>query len=304
MVEAFKRRQGFGLAMIIISGLFWSSIAILSKIGIEAGLDAHTLNTARLLIGCLAVLLYVMVSRRAILKVGAATFALLMVLGLFDYGIGGLLFIGSLHYISSSLSFLILYTYPAMVLVFSILIGREEFRLSKVVAVLLTFFGVALVLEAGTAVKGDEWIGVGMVLGAALIFAVYLLFVESLLERLSSVTVSFYTLFAGALSMLILVPFFPLNMEAALQPGNIVVLAFVALVSTAAALVLFLVGVRHVGSTKAAVFTTLEPVFVVIVAGYFLGDSLSLPQYAGMALQLFGVYLIHREPHVEQEPGL
>lgn len=297
-----NKKARFGLLMLILSGFCWASIAILSKIGIDSGLNATTLNTARLTIGGTLIFLWLFLFRRDALKIDLKSAVMLFFLGIFDYAIGGVLFLGSLHFIDSSLAFLMLYTYPALVVICSAIAGREKFHWLKLVAVLLTFVGVALVLETGTAVSGEQWVGVGMVLGAALIFSIYLVVVESMMDRLRSSTLSMYTILFGAVGMFMILPFFPIELEAVFQPGNIVILLIISIVSTAMALVLFLIGVRHVGATKAAVITTLEPVFVVIIASMFLGESISFVQVIGIALQLGGVVLVNIFPHKTQEP--
>ena len=302
-MEAGKKNLAFGIIMLIISGLCWSSISLLSKIGIEDGLNSITINAARFFVGGGFVFFYLLLFRRVAFKISLRQFILLFVLGVFDYAIGGILFIGSLHFIDASLSFLVLYTYPAIVVIISVLAGREKFRLYKVIAVILTIVGVAFVLEAGTAVDGDEWIGVAMVISAAFVFSIYLVIVEAMMEKVRASTVSFYSLFAGAIGILMLMPFYPITWEAAMRPGNLVILGVVAIIGTAISLVLFLVGVRHVGATKAAVLTTIEPIFVVVIAGMFLNESLSIWQVVGMAIQLYGVFLVNKEPHRQPEPG-
>lgn len=289
--------------MLLVSGMCWASIAIFSKIGIESGLNAVTVNVARMFVGGGIVFLYLLLFRRRAFRVTLKQGVLLVILGILDYTVGGLCFIGSLHFIDSSLAFLVLYTYPAMVVVLSVILGRERFSALKFSAVLLTIVGVGFVLEAGMAISGQEWIGVGMVLSAAAIFTIYLITVESMLDDVRPSSVSLYSLLSGAAGMLFVIPFFPVQFEAAMQPNNLFILLFVAIVSTAIALVTFLVGVRHVGATRAAVLTTLEPIFVVIVAGLFLGETLSIWQMFGVVLQLSGVVLVHKEPHRLSEPG-
>jgi drug/metabolite transporter (DMT)-like permease len=288
--------------MLLLSGLCWASIAILSKIGINSGLNATTLNTARLTIGGSLIFIWLWLFRRDAIKIDFKSGVLLFFLGLFDYAIGGVLFLGSLHFIDSSLAFLMLYTYPALVVIVSAIAGREKFHWLKLAAVLLTFVGVGLVLQAGAIETTEQWIGVGMVLGASLIFSIYLVIVESMMDRFRTSTLSLYTILFGAVGMFMILPFFPIELDAVFQPGNIVILLIVSIVSTAFALVFFLMGVRHVGATKAAVITTLEPVFVVVIASSFLGEFITGWQWLGILLQLGGVILVNMFPHKPQEP--
>ena len=61
------------------------------------------------------------------------------------------------------------------------------------------------------------------------------------------------------------------------------------LVPTFAAVVLYLQGIRGLGPSQAAVVSTLEPLFTIVLAWLVLGQHLSWLQLAGAALVLAGV---------------
>ena len=294
-------RPALGAALILLSGLCWAAYVIMAKIGIEFGLNVVTINTVRLVVGAASIGIYIVVFRKFFSKATPATILLLLVLGAVDYGIGGLLYIASMLYIDASLAFLLVYTFPALVVVFSALIDRERLTLRKVLAVIITFIGVALVLEVGGAVREDAWIGVAFVLSSAFIFAVYILICEGLMSRYTSSQLGFLSIAGGALIMLAVIPFTSVRFDLLSDPRSILIIVLVSIVGTSLAMILFFMGVKIIGATTASIVTTVEPVFVVLLAWLVLGETLSLLQMAGTALLMFGVALVQvgapaREP--------
>jgi drug/metabolite transporter (DMT)-like permease len=290
--QIMPRRPWLGASLVLLSGVFWATYVITAKLAIEFGLDVFTINLFRLGIGAAVLGLFVLAFRRFSSKTSIPLLFLILFLGAIDHGLGGLLYIGSLAYIEASLAYLLVYAYPAMVVVVAALAGRERITAKKVLAVITTFIGVALVLEVGGAVKGEEWIGVAFVLSSALIFSVYLICCEGLMDRYSSSQISFLSLAGGAVGLLTLLPFAPLRIDLAGTPDGLLLLAMIGIVGTALALLFFLMGVRHTGASTASIITTAEPAFVVILAWFFLGETLSLIQFLGMVFLVVGVAIV------------
>jgi drug/metabolite transporter (DMT)-like permease len=292
-----------GTMLVVLSGVLWSLYAIMVKIGVDNGLSETEMNTARLVVSAAVIGIYLLARSRFFFRISAGELIILILLGAADYGVGGLLYIGSLRHIDAALAFLLVYTFPAMVTLISVIIGREKLRPSLVLAVVLTFIGVAMVLEAGMAITGEQWIGVGMVLSAALILAVSLVFCEGLMDRLSASQISFVTHGSGGVLMLSLLPFVGLRPDILLEPRNLIVLIYISVFGTAISMILFYMGMKKIGAARASIVTTAEPVFVVLLAWMLLGETLSPVQIAGVAIQVSGVLLVQlRVPIIEPGP--
>lgn len=300
--ESQRKRTLLGASLVLFSGLCWATYVVTAKLGIEFGLDVISLNTIRLTVSALFIGIFIAAFRRFAPKASLPAVLLVLLLGAIDHGLGGVLYIGSLHYIDASLAYLLVFAYPAMVVLLSAAIGREKLSARKVLAVIVTFIGVAMVLEAGGAVEGEAWIGVALVLAAAFIFSVYLLFCEGLMDRFSSSQMSFFSLAGGGIAMLAALPFAPARFDLLFDPQGLLILGIFSVVGTAFALLFFLMGVRHIGASRASIISTTEPVFVVLLAWIMLGEFLSPIQWLGMLVLMAGVTLVQwGEP--AHEPG-
>ena len=79
---------------------------------------------------------------------------------------------------------------------------------------------------------------------------------------------------------------FPLN------PAAISTIGYMAVFSSVLALLLWNKGVAEVGPNKAGFFIHLNPVYSIILAYFFLGETLEGYHYPGMVLIVIGLFLV------------
>ncbi len=192
----------------------------------------------------------------------------------------------------------LLYTAPAWVVVMARLLFGESMTRMKVAALALTFVGCVLVVgAAGPGALRLTPAGLLAGLGAGLTYALYSIFGKTALRRYSPLTTVIYALAFGALFLLIA--------SGGLQPvtaGGVPALAYVIVVPTVAAYLLFITGLRWVEAGRASVIATLEPVVAALGGAIVLREPFEPAQWLGAALVLGGVVLVQGE-HVVRWPG-
>lgn len=105
--------------------------------------------------------------------------------------------------------------------------------------------------------------------------------------------------FSTSMSIILLVLTLPLWLLAEVEkltPGSI---GFIYIASLLGALAfLFLAkAMRHAAISYTAPFLVFEPLFVVLIAAFLLGDKLSLLQLAGIGILMAGAYIINSHEH-------
>lgn len=192
----------------------------------------------------------------------------------------------------------LLYTAPAWVVVMARLLFAESMTRMKVAALALTFVGCVLVVgAAGPGALRLTPAGLLAGLGAGLTYALYSIFGKTALRRHSPLTTVIYALAFGALFLLIA--------SGGLQPvpaGGVPALAYVIVVPTVAAYLLFITGLRWVEAGRASVIATVEPVVAALGGAILLREPFGPLQWLGAALVLGGVVLVQGE-HVVRWPG-
>jgi drug/metabolite transporter (DMT)-like permease len=200
-------------------------------------------------------------------------------------------YFGALGRIDASLVALLVYTYPAMVAVAAVAIGRERMSGRRLAALALASGGLVFVL-AGAGTGALDALGTALALGAATVYCVYILVSEGVAGRISPSLLSALVCTGAAISLT-----GGSALLGELRPGEVTAagwgwLACLAVVSTVAAVSLFFAGLRRVGPTTASILSTVEPVVAVALAVAIFGETLGPVQIFGGALVLAAVLVL------------
>lgn len=220
---------------------------------------------------------------------GAAALA-----GLLCYYVGALSNFYALTLIDASIERVLLFSYPAMVVVFSATRARRWPSRTVLTAVLLTYVGILLVVGAfDAAMLRANWLGAACVLVSALTYAIYFVLGERYTREIGAPR---FTVFAMSASALALGVHLALRGRAA-EIGAIDPLswAFLAVIAIACMFVPALMqaeGVRRIGAERGAVVSTVGPPTTIVLAWLFLGETLRGWQIVGVGLILVGVLVL------------
>ncbi len=183
----------------------------------------------------------------------------------------------------SALSVALLYTAPLWSLLLARLVLHERITLSGAAFTLMAAAGVALLMGSGQTVNLR---GLLFGLAAGLCYAAYGVLSKRAMQDSHPMSVFLFSFIISSM-VLLCTPMQQtvwLKMQAA--PDATVVVMGVALAFFGALLpyFLFMKGLAYMPPTHATVLTTAEPLTVVLVAGWWLDETLSGWQYAGIAL--------------------
>jgi drug/metabolite transporter (DMT)-like permease len=276
-------------------------MGVLGKLAYDAGATVGTLLAVRFGLAAL-VFWALMAATRAIGELRAlARRDVLIALGLgaLGYAAQAGAYFAALARMEAGLLSLLVYTYPAIVALAAIVLGRERFDARRLAALVLASSGLVLVLaSAGT---GDlDPLATALGLAAAIIYSAYILVSGSIAERVP--TRVFSTLVCSGAAVTLTVGSALLG-ELHLAPVSAAGwgwLTCLALVSTVAAISLLFVGIGRVGPTAASILSTVEPVVTVMLAFVAFGEVLGAAQLLGGVLVLGSVLVLYVQPPTGQ----
>jgi len=199
-------------------------------------------------------------------------------------------YFAALHHASAGLTALFLYLYPVLVTLLAAALGRQALNRRKVLAVAIACCGTLLTI--GGQLTGSP-LGIGLGLGAALIYSCYILAGERLTAQAGPMAASTVIMLAAAVVYGVLAIWRDSPWPASTAGWGAVF--GIVLLSTILGMVGFFAGMARLGAADAATLSTLEPVVTVLLAALFLGESVGLWQVAGGALILSAVLLLARE---------
>lgn len=273
-----------GLILIACSAAGFGTLAIFGRYAYAAAMDATTILFLRFALAA-CVLLALLLIRREPLPRGRP---LLHLIGMGALGYVGQAFcyLTALNYASSGLVALLLYLYPALVTILSVMVLHERMTRIKGIALVIALLGTALTIGPA----GGQALGIAFALGAATIYSIYILVGAQVMKQVSAIqssTVIFTS--AGVMAGLLMVgngAHFPVTPAGWWAIGGIVLLA------TVLPVMAFLVGLSRVGPTTAAMLSTLEPVVTVVLAAWLQGELLQPLTVVGGILILGAVLLL------------
>jgi len=226
-------------------------------------------------------------------------------LGFLGYYLGSLLDFIGLMYITAALERLVLYLYPTMVLVLSVLLHGRRVTGSEVLALALSYGGIAFVFAHDLSFGGDAsalWIGGALVFASALTYAMYLVGAGEVIARLGSMR---FSAWAMLLSTVFVFTQFALtrNLAALDVPLSIYALSLaMAIFATVLPTWLISEAIRRLGANTSSLMGSLGPVFTIGLGAMILGEAVHWVQLAGAALVLAGVMLVTLGPSRSREP--
>jgi drug/metabolite transporter (DMT)-like permease len=198
-------------------------------------------------------------------------------------------YFSALHYIPVSTTALLLYTFPVVVTLLARLLFGEPLGWAKIIAVILAFIGTLLVVEAQ--LKAASPIGIILGLTSAAIYSGYILYGSRLLPGIPPVSATATIATAAAI---VWSGFAAATGQLAVDwtPSRLALLAGFAVVGTTIPVLAFILGLRLVGASRAAILSTFEPASSVLLAVLILGESANPIQYLGGAFILASVVVL------------
>lgn len=288
-----RRRRLLGIGLALLSAASFGVMPVLAKVVYDDGAEPIAVLAIRFALAAVVLLVLVRLRREGLPRGRPA--AALVGLGAVGYVGMSLCYFFALERISAGLTALLLYFYPALVVVLGAVLLRQRPR-----PVVLAIVGVATVgtiLTIGP-VQGGQMTGVLLGLGSALVYATYIL-LSSRVRGVRPIASAATVLTAGAVVMtglaLLTRPTFPS------EPTAWLALAGVALIGGVLAVTTFFAALALIGPADTSVVSTVEPVVSIAVAGLVLGERLGPVQIAGGVVVLLAVTTLARLRPVDDE---
>ncbi|MBV1757445.1 MAG: DMT family transporter [Dethiosulfatibacter sp.] len=279
-----------GVILVLISTISFGLMPVFVVFAYESGIETSTLLLLRFIFSTVFFFTYVF-KKYKIIQIDAKALFSFFILGGICYTMQSRFYFSSLRYISPALATLFLYTYPAIVSVFSAFIDKERLTGKVILSLLISLSGILLIV--GTSWGNINVIGILFSSGASLVYSFYIVYSSRVIKKTPAIVASAYIALFSTIGTFVLGTFsggfnFSFTASAWLP------IAGLALVSTVIAISSFLKGMEYLGPTKTSIISLTEAVFTVLFSVIFLHDFLTPYQIMGGAAVLLGAYIIVR----------
>jgi drug/metabolite transporter (DMT)-like permease len=198
-------------------------------------------------------------------------------------------FIG-LNYISAQLERLILSTYPLFTVIFGALLFRQSVKPRALFAFVFSYAGLGLIFANPSGHAGSfALLGEGLVLIGAIAFALQQLLVKTIIGQVGP---RLFTCIAmTAAGMVVLLQFLATHpaRTVIVSPKIAVLGVLLAIGGTVLPSFLMNAALHRISAQSNATIASLGPVATILLAAVILGESMTMSDWIGAALVLFGV---------------
>lgn len=287
-----SREQLFGYFLVLMAVIFWSGLGVIGKELYRLGADPLTVVAFRVLFA-LGLLLGTLGSvRPSLIRVRSRDLPLLALYGLVAIALNFSCYFYALKYTTVTTAIILVYTYPAIVVILSRFMFGEPLHRGKLLALGLTLAGVFFVAQ-GYALEQFKLNlkGALLALATACGIAFYNLMGKRLLRGIDSWTITFYGFLFGGL---VLVGWWSGQAPGGLSYPLLVwaLILVLALFPSILAYGLYLRALNHLEASRASIVATLEPVLASLLAFIVLHEPVEPLQAFGAALVLAGVLIL------------
>ncbi|WP_010570627.1 DMT family transporter [Leptospira broomii] len=297
---ASEETKGFIYAL--LGTVLFSSKGVLVKLVYNYGVDSVTVLAFRMLfaIPFFAVVLYRESSRSDAAPIASKDYLNVVALAFIGYYLASFFDFWGLEYLSASMERLVLFTYPALVLLLSFLFLGKKAHSVELYAVALTYSGILLAFLPDAEANGQKsLVGAALVFLSALAYSVYLIGSGQMIPKLGSRRfTALLMLWSGGF---VLLHFF-LRKEVSsifLQPLPVYAYGFaLGFLTTVLPAFLTTAGIQRIGSNKASIAGSAGPIFTLFLSAILLNEKITWENLGGTTLVLSGVLLLSRKKKI------
>ncbi|HWO97638.1 MAG TPA: DMT family transporter [Bacillus sp. (in: firmicutes)] len=283
----------FYLLLLLLTSLLWGGNFVVGK-SLVGHASPMTLTSLRWMIAVVCLLPIVWWKEKRILPPRDA------ILPLFLMGITGVVLFNlfqfcALEQTSATNVGLISTLNTISIAVFSSLFLKERINILQIFSMVLSLFGVILVLSKGKIHllvslhfnTGDLWM-----VTAVCIWGIY-----SVCSKWATTKTSpmMSTLYSGIFGLIVLLPFNLSDFTVShINASFIQSILYTGIISTVVCMVFWNIGVQKLGATTSGIFLNFNPIFTAILAFLLLGEQMTWIQAIGSGIVITGCYLFAR----------
>lgn len=289
-------RKSDVLKLILVSFL-WGGQFVAARV-VAVGAPPFAASFLRYVFATAALLILHMVRERRFIRLTICQWAWLTLLGLSGVFLYNLFFFSALAIAPAGRSSVVVAMTPTVVSVASIIFFKDRFSLLRIVGLAVALFGVSWAISGGdpaSLLRGEIGRGDILIFGAMLSWATFSVVGKIILRELAPRLAITYACLIGTVALAIPaivegglagVPQYSLEMWLSL--------AYLGLMGTVLAFILYYQGIKSIGPSKTAIFINLVPIWAMTLSTILLGERITLPLVIGAAMVIGGVFLTSR----------
>ncbi len=278
------------MGLMLVTSLLWGGNFVVAKT-LVAHASPMTLTTVRWFIAVIVLVPLVWWKEKKLVPPKQAIVPLLL-MGVTGVALFNIFQFLALERTTSTNAGLISTMNTISIALFSFVLLKEKITKWQLSAMVLSLFGVVLVLSKGDwqllldfqLNTGDLWM-----LAAVCVWGLYSVCSKWAMQTASPLMA---TLYAGIFGVLLLLPFTSTDFTFTnVNTSFILSMLYTGIISTVVCMVFWNIGVQKLGATTSGIFLNFNPIFTALLAYLFIGENMSWLQGIGGLIVIMGCYL-------------
>ena len=292
-------KEVYGYFLIVSASIMWGTMGIFGKLAFGYGINPVTLTALRIVISSITMLISIVLLKRNLLKIKKKDVPQLLVFAILAVALQRIAYFYTVDLTTATMAAVLFYTYPILVTVHASLFLKEKLTFSIILAIVLTFSGVAFVVKAYEAAwLNANLLGLAFGMLTSLLFALYFLMTKKLRNSYTSWTLLLYGDGLGAIALTPALCFSFSEIVSYPQQLWLLILV-IGLFPSLTAYLLFSYALKYVESSKGSILSVIEPLSAAIFSVTILGERFEALQIVGVALVLAGIVLLFYKPKLK-----
>ena len=284
----------------IFSAILFGSAGLFVKLASALGIDSISLLTLQYIIAVPLMFVMMYIFNKKSFKVTKKQLIRLAILGIVGNTFMTVFYYIAYNYLPIQMVAILLYTYPIMVFVYSVVFKNDSISYIKVFAVFLAFFGCLLTLDILSDQTKYSLKGVIFALICAMFYAFMNIYSEEKLNELAPLTINAYSTFFSLISLMIYK--FPLFVFRGNITKNLLIYTTIlAIFCEIIPLTLLYAAIKHIGSLKVSIIGNLEIPTAMLISFFILHEQIAVMQIVGTVLVICAIYMIRTKRAYKEE---
>ncbi|UCF98573.1 MAG: DMT family transporter [Spirochaetaceae bacterium] len=291
---AVQKSDAFKLVLV---SFLWGGQFVAARIA-TAEAPPFAASFLRYLFAAVTLLIIHLIRERRFCRLSLRQWGWLTLLGLSGVFLYNLFFFSALAIAPAGRSSVVVAMTPTVVSVASIIFFKDRFSILRVLGLVIALFGVSWAISGGdlpSLLRGEIGRGDLYIFGAMLSWATFSIIGKIILRELSPRLAITYACLIGTVALAIPavlegglagIPQYSLKMWLSL--------AYLGLMGTVLAFILYYQGIKSIGPSKTAIFVNLVPIWAMSLGTVVLGERITLSLILGAGMVVGGVFLTSR----------
>lgn len=274
----------------ILSAVLFGSAGLFVKLA-QNGLDSVNLLILQYIMASVLMFFILFIKDRSLLKISMKELKNLAVLGIVGNTFMTTFYYLAFSYMPVAMTTILLMTYPIMVFIYSVIIGKQRIQIRKILIVLLAFVGCIMTLNITKGSLEYSLVGISFGILAALFYAFMNIFCEDRFDNIHPLAINAYSTLFSLLSLVIYrfpTFLFKENLPIEIYAYSLILAVFCEIIP----LTLLYSSIKYIGALKVSIISNLEIPTSIIISFFLLKEKISIIQLIGTFVVIYSVYSI------------